>query len=152
MTVLEAIALASQWVQETLCETPGFLGVYVGGSVSFMDHSMEFTEGSDIDLRVVMATGSPEPVHPRQHVFYNGIILEPSFRPEEDLLDSDQIAKDPYMGSDLWLGKIVDDPTGILSAVHRDVKEKFSRREYVLARCDTHETLNNLTSPVQNRH
>ena len=134
MTVKDATDIAKRWVHETLHGTIGFSGAYLGGSISFLDDNMVFPNGSDIDLRIVMDTRSPEPVHPRQHILYENIILEPSFRDAADLLDADGISKDPCKGCDLWLGKIVYDPTGILSTVHGEVKEKYTRQEYVLAR------------------
>ena len=131
MYVSEVIALVKEWVEEHASTMPDFAGVYLIGSVNFRALDEVFPGNSDVDIHIVLHQGVPKPV---MEVAYKGLILECGFRGIASYEDIEEALSSLDIAANLYTGRILSDPTGVLRSAHRAIAAEFSHRKWVLAR------------------
>jgi hypothetical protein len=133
MNVGQVIELAKEWVETYGSRTPGFCGAHLMGSLNYTPHDVPFSTYSDVDLNIVLQgaqTGDP------QDLLYKGLILEYGSLSLERYRSSELVLADPELAANLAADSILSDPIGILAQLHTAVAKEYSRRKWVLARCE----------------
>jgi hypothetical protein len=129
----QAREVAAGWVAARAHQLPGFRGAFLSGSLPGLSDEEDLPATSDVDLTVVLA-GREVPPKPGK-LARDGVLLEVTYLPEDQLDDVDVVARTYYLAPSFRGGCIVSDPTGRLAALERAVAEQFGRPDQVRARC-----------------
>jgi hypothetical protein len=154
VNVGQVIALAKEWVETYGSRISGFCGAHLNGSLNYTPHDALFSASSDVDINVVLQgvqTGNS------QDLPYKGLILEYGSISWERYHSPELVLADPELAANLAVDSILSDPIGMLAPLHTTVAKEYSRRKWVLARCEAEkqrtgqglERLQHTRSPIE---
>lgn len=154
MNVGQVIELAREWVEVYGSQTPGFCGAHLMGGLNHTPKNAPFPIFKDVDLNIVLQDGPGWDVH---CLSYKGLILEYGAVNAETYRSPEVVLADPSLASNLVVNNILSDPMGMLASLHNTVAKEYTRRKWVLARCDAAknaarrslEELNQAGSPIE---
>ncbi|HEX30403.1 TPA: hypothetical protein ENG04_10015 [Candidatus Poribacteria bacterium] len=109
-----------------LARTYPVVAAFVCGSTVYEAEPRE----TDVDVRVVL---DGEPV-PGFLVERDGVPIEVTFTSLRNFLDEEQILSHPVLPSDILRGRIIYDPTGMLSELKERIGRRYGERRYIAAR------------------
>jgi hypothetical protein len=133
----EAKTIAAEWIASNWEQFPGFAGSFFGGSINVTPEEAPWPESSDVDITVLADV-------PRglSHVHHQDLLLEISTQPRDKFdLSFEGIVSDFRQAIHFSVPSIIMDPTGRLEQVHRQVREAYPRRKWVIKRCQGTEKL-----------
>ena len=133
MLVHAAKALAWQWVLTAGQQLPGFAGAFYHGSVNWLAADATLAPTSDLDLMLVF--DQPPPVKLGKFV-YQGVILEVSYIASAEVQTAEQILAQSHLAGSFMGPSIIADPTGHLTALQAVVARDYTKREWVVKRCE----------------
>ena len=133
-TVERTIALTREWLTLHGSAIPGFRGAYLVGSILRMPTGAPFPAASDVDLHILLQSGS-RPMDENLEVCYKGVPIECGFWDFEAHCDASAMLADPRFAPNLAITQILADPTGKLEQLRQVVVREFARKEWVAARC-----------------
>lgn len=137
MITREARTIAVEWVESNWVEFPGFTGAYFGGSINVTPEEAPWPKSSDINITVLadVPRGSSQ-------VHYKDLLLQVGTHSRDNFdLSFEGIVSDFRRAIHFSVPSIIMDPTGRLEKVHRQVREEYPRRMWVIKRCQGAEKL-----------
>lgn len=123
LTIGDAIAIASQWINET--DVPG-RSAFIGGSVASADPESPYDPASDVDCYLVV-DGEP-PDGKIGKITVSGVLLDVSWLPWDQLQMAESHA---VLASLLHFGKIVRDHDGALADVQTGISNRFADEDSI---------------------
>ncbi|ROQ70621.1 hypothetical protein EDD93_5145 [Streptomyces sp. 840.1] len=133
MRVGTARAAAVRWVAAHARPAAGYRGAYFSGSTVGRPDDAELAPSSDIDVMVVTAQDEP-PAKPGK-LRCEGVLLEISYVPLAELRDPAEVLSSYHLAGGFRTDTVIDDPTGVLRALHAQVAPRFAGRSWVRRRC-----------------
>lgn len=134
MLIWQAKAIARRWVDEEASRDPAFRGAFFHGSTAWLADDADVQATSDVDVIVVLADA--EPPAKRGKFRYQGVLLDVSFLPEEQVQTPEQILGLSHLAGSLRTASVIADPTGRLAEVQSAVARRFAKRDWVRKRCE----------------
>ncbi len=138
MNVGQVIELAKEWVEIHGSQTPGFCGAHLVGWINSAPLDAPFPAYRDVDLDIILQDQQAD--EPRD-LPYKGLILEHGTLSSERYRSPEIVLSDPHLAANLAVDSILSDPTGMLVALHRTIAQEYTRRRWVLARCESEKRL-----------
>jgi hypothetical protein len=129
----QAIELAREWVEVHGSQVPGFRGAHLMGGLTYTPKDALFADYKDIDLNIVVQGAQGYEV---RDLLYQGRILEYGTVSIDRYRSPEMVLSDIELASNLAADSILADPLGILAELRRTVAKEYSRRKWVVARCD----------------
>ncbi|GAA1952106.1 hypothetical protein [Kitasatospora viridis] len=133
MDVGSARAAARHWVTTTGRTRPGYLGAYLVGSTTALPDRAELPLGSDVD--VMLVTRQPLQGFKLGKFEHRGVLLEVSHLAWEQLGSVDAVLADYHLAGGLRRDTVIDDPSGALRGLQREVAARFAEPDRVRLRC-----------------
>jgi hypothetical protein len=134
LPISQAKTLVRQWVRETASHTPGFHGAFFHGSVNDLTETDLLPAASDVDVMLVL--DGPLPAQKLGKFLYQGLLIEASYLPLEQLQTAEQVLSNSHLAPSLRRNSLIADPTGRLSILQAQVSRDFARRGWVEKRCE----------------
>ncbi|NWL89767.1 hypothetical protein DMN77_19650 [Paenibacillus sp. 79R4] len=134
MKVKDARAAAVHWVTSRASQEAGYMGAYFSGSTIELPEEEELPAASDIDVMVVLDR-KDLPLKPGKRIHY-GALIEITYISWPQLSSAKNVLTSYHLASGLRTDTILDDPTGDLRAVQREVSRHFAERAWVRRRCE----------------
>jgi hypothetical protein len=134
MLVKQAKEIARQWVLAEAGNLPGFRGAFLHGSINGLPDDTVLPATSDVDIMVVLDT--PEPPEKPGKLPDQGVLLEISYLPLDQLRDAEQVLGVSHLAGSFRTPGILLDPTGALTQLQAAVASNFARRKWVVRRCE----------------
>jgi hypothetical protein len=135
MRVGEIGDIAQEWVDVHGRHIVGFCGSYLFGSIATMPPDAPFATYRDVDLIVVLDTGTKS-TDENLEVAYKGLMLEVGFIGVEEHHDVEAVLARPDRAGTLAHTRILADPLGVLVPLQRAVAASYTEQQWVLARCE----------------
>ena len=126
ITTGDAIAIASQWINET--DLP-IRSAFIGGSIAYAEPTNAYDPASDVDCYLVIDGDPPEGKIGK--ITVNGVLLDVSWLPWSQLEAAESHA---VFASLLHFGRIVRDEDGDLSRLQAGVNSRFATADAVATR------------------
>ena len=133
MRVRQARSIVRQWVTEEASQTPGFRGAFFHGSINWLGEEDILPATSDVDVMLVLQ--SPLPAEKLGKFLYQGVIIEASYLPEEQVHSAEQVLGISHLAGSLHTASVIADPTGQLSRLQAAVSQDYARQAWVIRRC-----------------
>lgn len=133
MRVSEAKAVARRWVLEQGCRTPGFVGAYCAGSITWMADDATLPETSDVDVMLVV--DGPLPPNKLGKFRYQGVLLEVTYLPQAQVRSPEEVLGDYHLAGSFRTPNVIADPSGHLTRLQAAVAQGFAQRTWVERRC-----------------
>ncbi|MCC6167260.1 MAG: hypothetical protein IT329_08545 [Caldilineaceae bacterium] len=133
MRVSEAKAVARRWVIEEGSRTPGFVGAYFAGSITWLPDDAPLPETSDVDVMLVVE--GPLPPHKLGKFVYDCVLLEVTYLPQTQVQTPEQVLGDYHLAGSFRAPNVIADPAGHLTRLQAAVGQGFARRVWVERRC-----------------
>jgi len=133
-TIRRARELAREWVTAEAHGFAGFHGAFLAGSAIWLPPDEALARASDVDVTIVLETDHPPDKIGKFR--YRGIMLDVSYMSAQALGSPDAILSDYHLAGTLARPGILDDPTGTLTPLQRDVAAGFAREHWVRRRCE----------------
>jgi hypothetical protein len=150
-TVGDARAAAGDWVRDVAARQPGYLGAFVTGSTVYLPDPADLPESSDIDVTIVSTADEL----PKLGKFrYHDVLLEVTYQPYELVSSAEAVLGTFFIAGSfqvnaagaqpepvLGVGEhppsntVLDDPTGHLGRLYREVARHFAEPGWVRRRC-----------------
>ncbi len=127
----EHIEIAKRFVHEQLQKRDDIIGVLLVGSVA----REEETAFSDIDLRLIMKPAHEAPLH--RHgidAWQGGLYIDATPVSYAGYAELDQVLAHPISANDLNSGRILYDPTGVLTRMQHETQAVFMAPQSVAVR------------------
>lgn len=134
MLLAVAKEAARRWVAEEGRKLPGFSGAFFHGSVNQLFEDAPLPASSDLDVMVVLS--GPAPAEKLGKFRYQGVLLEVSCLPGEQLGSAEQVLGAYHLAGSFRVPSIILDPSGRLTALQATVAREFARLPWVRRRCD----------------
>lgn len=134
MIVKDSKEIAWQWVMEEASKKPAFAGAYFIGSINWMLDDAPYPLTSDVDVQIVFEGSDPPDEHRKFH--YQGVILEVSYIPRDDLQSPDAILGNYPLACHFTRSNIIADPTSQLTKIQETVSREYTQRKWVYKRCE----------------
>jgi len=134
MNVSQVIEIAEAWVEEEASQVPGFCGAYLAGSLSQGRKDSSFPAYSDVDIYVIVKDVSQIPVRKAKRS-YKGILVDSEFQDLEEYRSPEVVLASPEYAPSIVAGRILSDPTGLLSELQQIVERGYANQTWVQARC-----------------
>ncbi|MCC6792795.1 MAG: hypothetical protein IT336_13975 [Thermomicrobiales bacterium] len=134
MKVIDAKAVARQWVLDYVAGMPGFVGAFVHGSANWMADDDRLPPTSDLDVMVVFDGATP--AQKPGKLVERGVMLEVSYLSGDQLGSPDAILGQSDLAGSLHVPSVILDPTGRLGRLQAAVAGDYARRNWVRARCE----------------
>jgi hypothetical protein len=134
VTVVHAKGVARRWAAEEASLTPGFLGAFLHGSINWLPDDTLVAPTSDVDV-VVVLFGSEVPANPGKFV-RDGVLLDVSFLPIDLVRSAEVVLGVSHLAGSFQGSSILLDPTGHLSTLQAAVSRDYTKREWVIHRCE----------------
>lgn len=131
ITAAQAIHAAREWIAENKSTIPGYTGAYIGGSTAQLRLEEAVGNGSDTDVYIVTTHCPPQ--KPGKLV-YHGVLLEISYIEWQDIFPVKKALCNYYLAYSLRCCRTIEDDTGALTRLQKEVADLFSRPEYLRAR------------------
>ena len=142
MKVIEAKAIAKQWVEQRAKELPNFVCAFFVGSVACMHDDEDFPATSDIDLRIVVdqdvpdLLSNPSGEFAQTKLLVQGVILEPQYWSKDYFMKfASEILGNPLGAVSFFRPNAILDPNGDLVRAHRKVHASYQDAFWVRKRC-----------------
>ena len=135
MTALEARASARDWVTTVGRTYEGYLGAYFSGSTVALSPHSEVPVGTDVDIMLV----TREPIKSLKlgKFLHRGVLLEVTYLDWESITPAERALADYHLAGGLRSDTIIDDPTGKLRTLQRQVAAAFADEGWVWKRCES---------------
>lgn len=133
LRVDEARAAARQWVMAEGRHTPGFIGAYYAGSITWQAGDAPFDPTSDVDITVVL--DGPLPPNKLGKFRYQDVLLEVTYQPLDQVRSPDQVLRHYHLAGSFCRPNAILDPTGHLTRLQTAVAAGFAQRRWVEQRC-----------------
>ncbi|MBW7882984.1 MAG: hypothetical protein H3C34_10160 [Caldilineaceae bacterium] len=133
MLVREAKEVARRWVLENSSTLPGFRGAFFHGSITYLRDDAIISPTSDVDVMVVF---SDPPPHKVGKLVYDGVLLEISYLPSEQLKSPEQVLGTYRLAGSFRSPGIIADPSGQLTSLQQEVARQFAQHRWVYKRCE----------------
>lgn len=133
-TVSQVIEIAKDWVEDKALSAPGFYGAYLAGSVCRLGEKAPFPGHRDVDVFVLLRD-SGGILTPKVKRSYKGILVDGEFHSLSAYRSPDAVLSSPEIAPNLAAGRILSDPTGLLSKLQSIVEGEYTNRRWVEARC-----------------
>ena len=134
MLVKHAKDVARQWVIEEASQVVGFRGAFFHGSTNWLPDDASVPATSDVDVMVVLE-GPDLPDKPGKHI-YQGMIIEASYLPGDQILSADQVLGVSHLAGSLQAASVIIDPSGQLAKLQAAVSKDYAKRRWVYKRCE----------------
>lgn len=134
MNVKQAKDLVNQWVIEEAGNLPGFDGAFIAGSTNWLPDDAPFPVISDVDVKIILA--DPDLPISYQKQIFQGIMLDVSYMSKDQIQSPDMILGNYYLAYHFTTSNIISDPSGQLTKIQAVVSKDFTRRKWVLQRCE----------------
>jgi len=131
--VQQVKGIVRQWVIDEASRMPGFRGAFFHGSINWLTDDDALPETSDVDVMVVL-DGAVVPEKPGKFI-YRDVIIEASYLPADQVSSADLVLGMSHLAGSLHKDSIIADPSGKLRAVQHDVAKDYTKREWVIKRC-----------------
>lgn len=135
MRVGEIGDIVQEWVDVHGRHIAGFCGAYLFGSIATMPPDASFATYRDVDLIVVLETGTKS-TDENLEVAFKGLMLEVGFIGMEEHHDVEAVLARPDRAGTLAHTRILADPLGVLVPLQRAVAASYTERQWVVARCE----------------
>ena len=135
MLAKHAREVARQWVVESGRHLSGFRGAFFHGSINWLPDDAVLAAGSDVDVMVVLAGGTP-PVKLGKFV-YREVLLEVSYLSSEQLQSPETVLGLHHLAGSFRTPGIIADPTGELARLQAAVGSDYAKRRWVRKRCES---------------
>lgn len=134
MNIGNARAAARAWVFEHARNEAGYRGAWFSGSTVQMPDDAALPAASDVDVMVALDV---EEVAPKPGKFiYEGALLEITFLPFASISSAASVLSSYHLAGSFRIDTIIDDPSGFLHSLQKQVAESFSEEAWVRIRCD----------------
>lgn len=133
MRVSEAKAAAQRWVMEQGSRTPGFVGAYYAGSITWMPDEAALPDTSDVDIMLVV--DGPLPPNKLGKLRVDGALLEVTCLPQAQVQTAEQVLGDYHLAGSFRMPNVILDPSGYLTRLQAAVAAGFAWRTWVERRC-----------------
>lgn len=133
MRVGQAREIAKEWVRQYASREPWFLGSYFSGSSVGMADTDELPIGTDIDIMLVTSEDEP-PLKPGK-LQYRDTLIEATYLPIHLLSSSEKVLSSYHLAGSFRKDTLIDDPTGHLKDLQREVSLHFAEEKWVHLRC-----------------
>jgi hypothetical protein len=134
MRVSDVGDLVHEWIDLHGQHLPGFCGAYLFGSIATMPPDAQFAPYRDVDLIVVLDTGT-RTTDENLEVFYKGLMLEVGFIGLDEHRDAEDILARPDRAGTMAKTRILADPMGILTPLQLEVRRSYTEPQWIAARC-----------------
>lgn len=139
MNVLEAKAVAREWVTENAVEWPGMRAAHLVGGITAMDDNAPFPATKDIDLHLIFASDSAmvQQHGPMPNILeaqVSGLAIEAGLKPVSEYQSPATILGNPELAFHFTVDSSLYDPDGWLSGLSREVIPHYADRQWVDAR------------------
>ena len=134
MKIKKAKTFAREWVEKKGSTVSGFCGAFFHGSINWISENDNFPKNSDLDLMIVL--DSPEVFDKKGKFRYKGILLEVSYISIENLKPPRSVLINPYLAGSFWRPNNIKDPSGYLTKLHEFISKNFTKRKFVVKRCE----------------
>ena len=134
MIARHARDIAKKWVTEEGSRVPGFCGAFFHGSINWLPDEAALPTASDIDVMIVLDRSSP-PEKPGKFL-YQGLIIEATYLPAEHVHSAEQVLGLSHLAGSLRGNSLIADPTGRLSRIQSEVSSGYTKRAWVIRRCE----------------
>lgn len=131
--VSEAKATARRWVMQEGRRTPGLVGAYFAGSVTWLPDDALLPDTSDLDLMLVV--DGPLPANKLGKFRYADVLLEVTYLPAAQVQTPEQVLGDYHLAGSFRTPNVIFDPTGRLTRLQAAVGDGFAQRRWVEQRC-----------------
>ena len=135
MDVKQVVQLANEWVELYGKQVQGFCGAYLNGGINFLLPHAPFPPYCDVDLIVVLQQGGKSSQE-NLELAYKGLILECGFKGLAEYDSPASVLANPHLAPNLAVNSVLSDPTGLLTRTHQAVAQEYTRRQWVVARCN----------------
>ncbi len=134
VTIRQAKQIVKQWVTGQASQAPGFCGAFFHGSINEMAEDDWLPAASDVD--VILVLEGPIPPEKPGKLSYQGVIVDASYLPLEEVHSAEQVLGVPHLAGSLRSDCVIADTTGLLRAVQAGVAREFASRAWVTRRCE----------------
>lgn len=121
-------------MQVQASQIPGFYGAFFHGSVNWLADEDPLPSGSDVDVMIVLE--GPVPPGKPGKLFYQGVIIEASYLPAEQIRSKDQVLGISHLAGAFRTDSLIADPSGHLRKIWVGASKDYARREWVARRCE----------------
>lgn len=134
MLVKHAKSLARKWVIEKGSKIDNFYGAFFHGSINSLPDYTTFPEYSDVDVMIVL--NSPNPPTKIGKFLFHDILIEVSYISKDLILSPNSILGNYHLAGSFQVPSIILDPSGHLTKNQTTVSKNFSKRKWVVKRCE----------------
>ncbi|MBS4223602.1 hypothetical protein [Lederbergia citrea] len=134
MRVGPAKAAAVEWVMKYASKEDWFRGAYFSGSIIGKPDDAELSESSDVD--VVVVTAHDEPPLKLGKFIYDNTLIEATYLSSSQLASFEEVLTSYHLAGSFRVDTIIDDPTGHLRKLQKQVSRHFAERTWVRRRCE----------------
>lgn len=134
MNVGHARQVARNWVSSIARKEDGFMGAYFSGSTINLSDDDTLPESSDVDIMII--TKEEKTGFKLGKFVYLDVLLEVTHIPHSDIKNPEHVLKNYHLAAAFQRNTIIEDPTGYLLELHKDVSQKFQEITWVRTRCD----------------
>ncbi len=135
-TVADVTCTIQNWLDRTSSRFPDFVGAFLFGGIVHLPDEAAFPAYRDVDMIVVLdQPGKVELTN--LELLVEGIMVEVGFNRIETISSPEAILVNPELATNFSVAKILADPSGILQPLQNKVRNAFSQRKWVLARCES---------------
>ncbi|GIO66388.1 hypothetical protein VQ056_10355 [Paenibacillus sp. JTLBN-2024] len=134
ITIGTARQRAAEWVREHACMQADYIGAYFSGSTVGRPEKEALPTGSDVDV-VVVLRGETVPPKPGKTI-YKDTLIEITYLPFNQLASAERVLGSYHLAGSFRLPAVIDDPSGYLHQLQRQVSEKFADEKWVKLRCE----------------
>ena len=134
ITMKEARSAAADWVMHEGRGYDGYVGAYFTGSTVALPEDVDLPLGSDVDINLI--TRSPINGLKLGKFEHLGALLEVTYMPWQRISPAETVLSDYHLAGGFRLDTVIDDPTGDLRSLQRQVAPEFAREAWVLRRLE----------------
>jgi hypothetical protein len=134
MTIVRhAKEIVRQWVMQEASNVRGFWGAFFHGSINWLSDEDSLPPTSDVDVMIVV--DSPTPQEKLGKMLYQGMLIEASYLPMEQIRTAEQVLSMSHLAGSLRAASIITDPTGQLTRLQAIVSDDYAKSKWVYQRC-----------------
>ncbi|MDF2958898.1 MAG: hypothetical protein K0S39_633 [Paenibacillus sp.] len=134
MRVGAARAAATEWVMQHASREAWYRGAYFSGSTIGLPDDAELPAASDVD--VVIVTAQAEPPLKLGKFVYRSALVEATYLSLNQLASAEEVLTSYHLAGSFRIDTVIDDPTGHLRSLQKQVSLHFAEREWVRRRCE----------------
>ena len=126
MYIAHARELARQWVDQVGRNVPGYQGAWIAGSTTTMPDREVLPPTSDLDIMVVLS--NVDVSDKRGKFRYHAVLLEVTYISRDEIRSPEHVLGHYHLAGSVRNGLLLDDPSGLLTALQADVVRDFASR------------------------